>query len=281
MFTTNHFIWMALCVVLIVVLLVVSIKFKFTFKTATIIICCIIGASEFAKIMYSMKPATDSGMVISAGALPFHLCSVLIFIFAYLLVGKNEKILNALKSFVVPAGILGGLLAILIPTSGVGFNQIQAYQCFIYHSSILWYAAYLIVTKQADLGLKAYLRNMGILALLAVFNIWVNGALQAYNTNFMFLVRPPVEGLPIINLNNGWYAYFFTLIVIAIVLIGLVHLPSIIIEIKNKHKLKKETMADDNVAEPVIDGNVAKTLKGASTTKTASNTSSKTKTKKD
>ena len=101
------------------------------------------------------------------------------------------------------------------------------------------YAAYLIATKQANLGLKAYLKNLAILAVLAVFNIWVNGALQSYDTNFMFLVRPPVEGLPIINLNNGWYAYFFTLITIAVVLIGLIHLPTIIKEIQHKRQNKK------------------------------------------
>lgn len=240
MFSTTHLIWLAICLVFIVTLSVVSIKLKFSFKTSTIIICCIIGASEVAKILYSMVPAASGGMVISAGALPFHLCSLLIFMFAYLMFGKNEKIKEILKSFVVPAGIWGGLLAIIIPTSGVGFTEIQTYQCFIYHAAILWYAVYLIATKQVDLSLKSYLRNLLILAILCVFEIWINGALQAYDTNFFFLVRPPVEGLPILNLNNGWYAYFFTLVGIAIALIGLVHLPSIIKELKQKIKQNKK-----------------------------------------
>lgn len=237
MFSVNHFIWIAICIVLVVALSVVSVKFKFSFKTATIIICCVIGASEIAKIMYSMQPASGGGMVISAGALPFHLCSTLIFAFAYLMFGKNENTKEIVKSFVVPAGMLGGVLAILIPTSGTGFAAIQTYQCFIYHAAILWYGIYLIATKQVDLGLKAYLRNLIILAVLAVFMIWINGALQIYETNFFFLVKPPVDGLPIINLNNGWYAYFFILVTIAVVLVGAIHLPTIIKEIKqNKNK---------------------------------------------
>lgn len=259
MFSANHFIWLGLCAVFVAVMLFASVKYKFSFKTATTIICCIIGASEFAKIMYSMQPAVGSGMVISGGALPFHLCSILIFMFAYLMFGKNEKIKNVLKSFVVPAGILGGLLAILIPTSGVSFTKIESYQCFIYHAAILWYAAYLIATKQANLGLKAYLRNLAILAVLAVFNIWVNGALQAYDTNFMFLVRPPVEGLPIINLNNGWYAYFFTLITIALVLIGIVQLPSIIKELQQKRNAKKSGFKPEpNQTFEVVEDNTTK-----------------------
>lgn len=236
MFSTTHLIWLAICAVLVTAFTIISVKFKFSFKTSTIIICAIIGVSEFAKIMYSMRKATGSGMVIRATALPFHLCSILIFIFAYLMFGKNEKTKEVLKSFVVPAGILGGILAIIIPTSGTGFTQISTYQCFIYHSAIIWYALYLIFTHQAQLGLKAYARNLGLLFIFAIFNIWVNGALQQYNTNFMFLVRPPVEGLPILNLNNGWYAYFFTLITIAFVLVGIVHLPTIIKEIKNKNR---------------------------------------------
>ena len=234
MFSVNHFIWIAICIVLVVALSVVSVKFKFTFKTATIIICCVIGVSEIAKIMYSMVPAKGGGMVISAGALPFHLCSTLIFAFAYLMFSKNEKTKEVVKSFVVPAGILGGILAILIPTSGTGFAAIQTYQCFIYHAAILWYGVYLIATKQVNLGLRAYLRNLIIFALLAVLMIWINGALQVYQTNFFFIVKPPVDGLPIINLNNGWYAYFFTLVAIAVVLVGIVHLPSIIKEFKNR-----------------------------------------------
>ena len=237
MFSVNHFIWIAICIVLVVALSVVSVKFKFSFKTATIIICCVIGASEISKIMYSMQPASGGGMVISAGALPFHLCSTLIFAFAYLMFGKNENTKEIVKSFVVPAGMLGGVLAILIPTSGTGFAAIQTYQCFIYHAAILWYGIYLIATKQVDLGLKAYLRNLIILAVLAVLMIWINGALQIYETNFFFLVKPPVDGLPIINLNNGWYAYFFILVTIAVVLVGAIHLPTIIKEIKqNKNK---------------------------------------------
>ncbi len=239
MFSTNHLIWIGLCVVFVAIMLIASIKYRFSFKVATTIICCIIGISEVAKILYSMQPATGSGMVISAGALPFHLCSILIFVFAYLMFGKEGKFKETLKSFVVPAGIWGGILAIVIPTSGTGFTEIQTYQCFIYHAAIIWYAGHLIATKQCNLGLKAYLKNLAILAVLAVFNIWINGALQAYDTNFMFLVRPPVEGLPILNLNNGWYAYFFTLITIAIVLIGLVHLPSIITEVQKRHHAKK------------------------------------------
>ena len=83
MFTTNHFIWIAICVVFIVTLLVLSIKFKFSFKVATYIVCGISLASELCKIFTHMTETSSTGMVLEAGALPFHLCSLLIFVFLF------------------------------------------------------------------------------------------------------------------------------------------------------------------------------------------------------
>ena len=38
--------------------------------------------------------------------------------------------------------------------------------------------------------------------------IYVNSALSQYNTNFMYLVRPPMKNLPFLTLDYGWYVYF-------------------------------------------------------------------------
>ena len=60
--------------------------------------------------------------------------------------------------------------------------------------------------------------------------LWVNSALQNYDTNFFFLVRPPMENLPILNLNNGWLVYFLTLLLVALTLFTLLHVLFIISE---------------------------------------------------
>ena len=79
---------------------------------------------------------------------------------------------------------------------------------------------------------------MAAIAFLALCSIWVNSALQQYNTNFFFTVRPPMKNLPLLNLDNGWWMYIFTLVILGIVLLGLFHLPFIIKEIKLKKKAK-------------------------------------------
>ena len=241
MFSTLHFVWLALCAVLITSLTIVSVKFKFSFKCATYIVCGISIASELSKIFTHIDVTTDSDGNVISGVLgpqylPFHLCSILIFMLFYLMISKNTAKIEAIKSFILPITLLGGTLALLIPTSGVDFGAPYAYQCFIYHAGIMWYGIYLIATKQVNLGLKVYLRNMLTLGCLVIVMLWVNSVLSVYETNFFYLVKPPMENLPILNLNNGWFAYFFTLVAIGLVLVSLVHLPFIVKELKSKKK---------------------------------------------
>lgn len=240
MFSTNHFIWLAICFVVVVVLTFCSIKFKFGLKVSNIIIFCIVVAGEIVKIYCSLKPALkDGGMVISATSLPLHFCSIMIFVYFYMLVSKKGKESQTLKNFVAPMSLLGGILAILIPASGVSFNSPAPYQCFLYHAAMLWFGLYLLISRQAVLSIKSCFTNMGIIAGLALCSLWVNSALQIYNTNFFFTVRPPMKNLPILNLNNGWFAYFMSLVVLGVILISLVHLPYIIKEIISKVKSKQ------------------------------------------
>ena len=235
MFSTNHFIWLGLCALFIGGLLFASIRFKFSFKTATYIVSGICIASELCKIfthideIYDKKGNLEGG-VLGAQYLPFHLCSILIFFILYLNICKNEKTLEKIKSFIIPIALLGGTMALLIPTSGVNFLKPYAYQCFVYHAGIIWYGLYLLISKQANLGLKSYKNNMIYLFGIMFIMLWVNSALQVYDTNFFYLVRPPMDNLPILNLNNGWFVYFISLIGVAFVLFTLLHIPFIIIE---------------------------------------------------
>ena len=238
MFTTNHFIWLGFCAVFIGALTFVSLKFKFSFKTSAFIMAAITVISEISKIISSMEYVNGvdvaDGMVIDPGALPFHLCSLLIFAFVYLPFCKNEGAKRYLTSLIVPVGLIGALLAIIMATSGTDFTKPEPYQCFVYHAAMIWFAIYLVATKQADLGFRAWIKNLVTLFCLAIIMIWVNGALRAYDTNFLFVVRPPVDGLPILTLDNGWFAYFATVILCGFIGVTAVHLPALINEIRKK-----------------------------------------------
>ena len=253
MFTPRHFIWIAICIVIILALTYCSKKFKFSFKTAAFIMAGVSLVSELCKVFTHMEFAngTDvsNGMVISATALPLHICSIFIFLFFWLPFSKDSKFRRYMINFLIPIGLIGASLSILMATSGVDFARPYAYQCFIYDAVMIWYAIYLIMFKYTDLGIKSWIINLISLASLAIVMIWVNGLLAVYNTNFLFVVRPPAKGLPLLNLNHGWYAYFFTLVAIGFVSVTLVHLPSIIKELKHKKSLRVNAVSENNVEE--------------------------------
>lgn len=234
MFSTEHFIWIGICAVFIGVLLFLSLKCKFSYKTAARIMAVISIASELCKIFTHIQEAEGGGGVLGPEFLPLHLCSILIFLIFYCALSNNQQRVKQITSFCTPIAIWGGLLAILMATSGVNFAKPFAYQCFIYHAGLVWWAMYLICTKQVDLGLKAYLTNLLTLLCLLFIMIWVNSALSAYDTNFFYVVRPPVDGLPVLNLNNGWFAYFFTLVGLGFAAVTITHLPGIIRERRKK-----------------------------------------------
>lgn len=234
MFTPNHFIWLGLCALGIFLGLWMAEKKHICVKTAGMVMSAISIASESCKMMTHMLPSPLGGFALDPNALPFHLCSMQIFIVFYITFAKPSPTKDKVISFSVPAALLGGIMAMLIPTDGVDFRDPLAYQCFVYHAGLVWLALYFICTKQVDMGRRAYGRNLLILLCLAGIMIYVNGAFFSYGTNFMFLTRPPMENLPILNLDHGWYVYVLSLAVLAVVLMTLVHLPFMLAERRKK-----------------------------------------------
>ncbi len=240
MFTTAHFIWIGICVALIGSLSFVSLRFKFSFRTSAFIMAAFAIVSEISKISSHMRYVDSKdhsqGMVLGAEFLPLHLCSILIFAFIYLPFAKNERLKEFILSITVPVGLIGSALAILMATSGTNFKSVNPYQCFLYHSAMTWFSIYLIATKQVELGFKAWKRNLFTLLGLVISMIWVNSALQEYDTNFWYVVRPPVEGLPLLNLDHGWFVYFGMLLLFGFLGLSAVHLPFMVKEAREAKK---------------------------------------------
>lgn len=238
MFTLEHFIWLGICAIIIIGMLFISLKTNMNKKTAILIMCGVSIISELMKIFTHIDPVSgvegdwSEGGVISAGALPLHLCSIFIFIFFFLAINKNEKIEQKIISFFVPIGLVGAFIAIVMATSGTNFAKPYAYQCFIYHSFMVWLALYFICTHQVKLGFLEYKMNLIILFILSILMIWINGALATYETNFFFVVRPPASGLPFLNLKHGWFVYFIHLACCGVLLETLVCLPYMLKERK-------------------------------------------------
>ena len=98
---------------------------------------------------------------------------------------------------------------------------------------LFFFSREILLIKSAGVELGAASAAVGAHRLEGAYKL---GALQAYDTNFLYVVRPPADGLPLLNLDNGWYAYFGALVLCGFVGITAVHLPFVIKEmiIKNK-----------------------------------------------
>lgn len=234
MFSTNHLIIIAVSILLITIGTLISKKYKLSSNVATKIFFVICIISETVKNLVNIIPSKYGGYVLDPEDIPLHLCSIVIFGMLYLMLSKNEKNKEHIKTAIVVLGIVSPIFAILIPGEGVAFNKVITYQYFLYHAALFWYSLYHLITKNVTLGKKEYILDLKYLGITLMIMLYLNSALSVYGVNYCFLRKPPVEGLPILNLNHGWICYFFVLVIIGIVSVTIVHMPSMIKERKNR-----------------------------------------------
>ena len=242
MFGATHFIWLGISIVIIVGLLFIQKKYNLSFETVLTMMLVMSVCSEVTKILCNMEPAPDgrTGLILDPGDLPFHLCSIqILFMFAVKYI-KNDLFREKMIGFMIPTMILGATIALFVPTVGTEFTVVQVYQYFIYHSFLIFFAIYGLKERLVTWNWKVYLRNLQYLGVIALVVTWINSALSGVlpRVNFMYLVRPPMEGLPLLNLNNGWAVYFLTLVGLVLILMALFTYIAISVT-KQKNKIEK------------------------------------------
>ena len=236
MFTTAHFIWLLIFAAIITAALVILKRLSPSHDAVGKAVCVLLIILKAFHLALSMKPTSDGGMVIDQTQLSFHLCSVMIYSVILINVTKNERFVRVAKSFMVPCMLIGAAMALLIPTEGVDVSVPRVWQYMLIHATLVFYGFYLGIVERVDMSFKAYLRNLKLVVAVTMVAFLMNSVLEQYNTNFLFLRTPPMEGLPILNLNNGWYVYFLSLAAVACALLFLVHLPFIIRDASGKRK---------------------------------------------
>lgn len=152
-------------------------------------------------------------------ALPFQLCSIMMWLSTALLLTQNRK-LYEITFFL---GILGAVQALLTPNLDVGFPQFRFFHFFIAHGAIIGASVFLTAVNGYRPRVSSVFRAMAWLHLLAV-----PAAVTNYFTgrNFMFLARKPATA-SLLDLLAPWPWYLLQLEVIALalcfVLLGIVH----------------------------------------------------------
>ena len=199
--------------------------------------------SEIIKVVYYIvRNESTHGGYLPKTDLPFHLCSIQIIFLAILHYSKNEKLKRLLMSFMLPSCLIGGIAAILIPTYTARNGMwIITLQYFGYHAAISIFSIFLLTNKDMKWTIKDMLNCFKILGLFGLLSIYINSMLNdgTGGINFMYTVAPPQDGLPYLNLNQGWLMYIIKYASVAILAVLLTYIKPIIDFFKN---LKNKTM---------------------------------------
>lgn len=215
LFHFKHIVLIAVSLAVIVAGTIVTRRFKI--KTMYRILMGVGIVSETVKVFsYVLMNEDRLGGYLPKTDLPFHLCSVqLIFIFI-LNFSKNEKIKKLLHAFMYPTCLIGGAMALLIATSSSRSNWFITVQYFTYHSVIIIFALYLLMHERFTV--KDYARCLAFLGFMGMAAIYVNSILYdgVSDINFMYVIHPPVSGIPLFNTDHGWLVYIIEYAVIAV-----------------------------------------------------------------
>jgi len=235
MFSVRHIITMVLCIGLIVGLFYLTKKWEFKKKIKYAMIVGIL--SEIVKILFYIVANEDKyGGYLPKNDLPFQLCSIQILLLCILNYSKNEGLNRSILSFMLPCSLIGGSAAILIPTSSSLTTVVIGLQYNIFHSVIIVFALHILTSKELNLTIKDYFSCLKMILVVMFFAIYINSICYDGNqtVNFMYVVNPPVSGLPILNKNHGWLVYFISYGIIVLTAITLCYIKPIINAVKEK-----------------------------------------------
>lgn len=150
--------------------------------------------------------------------LPLHVCSVLVFLSAYMLVKRSYLIYE----FAYFMGIAGALQAVLTPDLGIyGFPHFRYFQTFISHGLIITAAVYMTVVE----GFRPTWKSFGrVLIWSNVYMVVVGVINWLIGSNYMYVAHKP-ETASLIDMLGPWPWYILALEAIGFVMFLFLYLP--------------------------------------------------------
>jgi len=237
MFGTLHIIMLVVCTIYIVVAVLLLKKFKTPLKYVLRGLLIIGIFSETIKTFtYILMNEDKLGGFLPKTDLPFHLCSIQLIFFLILNLSESPKVRQTLFSFMLPTCLIGGIAALLIPTSSSLNMWMITIQYFLYHASIIIYAINLIHSDEVKFTINDYFRTLAMMYCIFILAIYLNSWVNDYvnNINFMYVVNPPVSGLPFLNKDHGWLVYIVHYASLAFFMLTICYIKPIINKVKGK-----------------------------------------------
>ncbi len=150
--------------------------------------------------------------------LPLHLCSVFVYLSAYMLIKRNYRIYE----FAYFLGIGGAAQAILTPDLGLyAFPHFRYFQTFISHGLIVSAPIYMTLVE----GFRPTWRSYGRVLLWSnAYMLFVGTVNALIGSNYMFIAHKPVTA-SLIDMLGPWPWYILSLEAIGFALFLLLYLP--------------------------------------------------------
>lgn len=165
--------------------------------------------------------------------LPLHMCSLLVWAGAWMLVTKNQRIYE----FMYFMGIAGALQALATPDLGIyGFPHFRFFQTFISHGLIITSAIYMTVVEGFRPTWKSIGRVFVWVNLYALVIFFVNVYL---GSNYLMINHKP-ELPSLLDLLPPWPIYILYMELIGIISILVLYLPFAIKDWRMRYLLNRD-----------------------------------------
>ncbi|MDQ0255100.1 putative integral membrane protein (TIGR02206 family) [Evansella vedderi] len=149
--------------------------------------------------------------------LPLHLCTISLFLSAYMLLTKNYRIFEVLYFF----GLGGAIQAMLTPDLTYTFPHFRFFHFFIAHIAIILAVLYMVWIFKYTVTIGSLIKSFIVLNGLALIAFSVN---QLTGANYMFLARKP-QGPSMLDWLGPYPWYILSLQLIVLVIFFLLYLP--------------------------------------------------------
>lgn len=225
LYGTKHLIGLGWTAVLILLLTIISIK---TQKKYGEVLILKVGALIFLSLELIKYIYLYFNGGLSFFYFPIQFCSLMLYAYPIIAFG-DKKLSSIVLPFAYVGGLVAGLLALLMPTNILGnpdtkwldWNNFLYTLSFIYHAFMIYYSAYLIISKKY----KAKLSDIKNVVIITSFFALVAQTLNILSDNdFMMLNRG--SGNPLSFLMEYNYLYYIgsqalILVVVSFLFIGM------------------------------------------------------------
>jgi len=165
--------------------------------------------------------------------LPLHLCSLLVWTGAFMLVTKNYRVYE----FMYFMGIGGAIQALATPGIGrYGFPHFVFFQYFLSHGLIITSAIYMTVVERFRPTWKSVLRVALWMNIYVVIVYFINTAIDS---NYLMINYKP-DTPSLLDLLPDWPIYILYMELIGIVTIVLLYLPFAAKDLRDKYFMNRD-----------------------------------------